>query len=204
MSKKNLSDLLKEEVQPTPAPEAAVEEAAKAPDSPTPSRSTRQRGPTKADLEKQVAELEAALQAATTAATAKEAELTQTIAELQQDLDAQQTRLFELKDGLEQAEKAAQEKAAQLETAIAELEEAKQVILKMSTAAAPPEPQASAPPAPISVPTRPTAPAPRPALSVKMMRRGGEKGIPEYAIRRGEQPAKTQAMLSEEEIGWVD
>lgn len=203
MSKKNLSDLLKEEVQPTPAPEAAVEEAVKAPDSPTPSRSTRQRGPTKADLEKQVAELEAALQSATAAAAAKEAELTQTIAGLQQDLDAQQARLFELKDGLEQAEKAAQEKATQLETAIAELEEAKQVILKMS-AAAPPAPQPSAPPAPIAVPARPTAPAPRPALSVKMMRRGGEKGIPEYAIRRGEQPAKTQAMLSEEEIGWVD
>ncbi|MEB3268183.1 MAG: hypothetical protein VKJ09_06565 [Leptolyngbya sp.] len=204
MTKKNLSDLLREEAGTPPPQSADSSPAAQA--KPATSRSARR--PTKADLEQQVTELTTALAAATT----REQDLQTQLTGLQADLASQQERLFELKDRLEQAAATTQEKEAALAKATAELAEAKQVILKMTAA-----PVAPAPPSPVAPP--PVAPAPaavppaappaetRAPLSVRMaspMRRGAARGIPEYAIQRGDKPQVKNTMLSDEDIGWVD
>ncbi|NEQ42197.1 MAG: hypothetical protein F6K00_00995 [Leptolyngbya sp. SIOISBB] len=156
----------------------------------------------------------------------KEAALDKQVKGLQEDLNKQQERLFELKDTLEKAQKTAKADANKLKKVTKELEEAKTVILKMTEAAETiPEPE----PAPVSPP--PTAASPeletKPALAVKLPPGGGDiyrgqrlpaykssggdiyhgrrlpahKNIPDYAIDHGEQKNK---MLSDEEIGWVD
>ncbi|MDA0268070.1 MAG: hypothetical protein O3A14_14210 [Cyanobacteria bacterium] len=166
MTKKNLSDLLREETQPSePAP----------PTEPTPRRSTSSRGPTKADLEQQVKRLTADLDTIKT----QESKLLDQIKGLQGDLEDQQSRLFELKDALEKAENATQQKDTQLLKLTAELEEAKQVILKMSQ----PQPESKPTPSPERAP-----------LAVKMSRRAPVKHIPEYAIQRGEQRSMVSDM----------
>jgi chromosome segregation ATPase len=177
MTKKNLSDLLREETQP---PEATSQTSP-----PTTRRATSRRGPTKADLEQQVKDLTASLAASLEATQGQDTKLLEQIKALQTDLETQQSRLFELKDALADAEKAAQQKETQLSKLTTELEEAKQVILKMSQPA--PEPK----PAPISE---------RAPLAVKMSRRAPAKHIPEYAIQRGEQ----RSMVSDMDIGWFD
>jgi chromosome segregation ATPase len=140
MTKKNLSDLLREETQASATKSSGKPTTQVA--SPTKSapaaRSTSRRGPTKADLEQQVQALTAEL----ATSQAQETKLLDQIKGLQGDLDTQQARLFELKDTLEKVESAAQQKDDQLAKLTAELEEAKQVILKMSQPA--PEPKASA------------------------------------------------------------
>ncbi|MGD1904592.1 MAG: hypothetical protein ACFB0C_01205 [Leptolyngbyaceae cyanobacterium] len=178
MTKKNLSDLLREETQPAEAvPKASQTQAKKT----APRRSPSRRGPTKADLEQQVKALTANLDAAKT----QEAKLLDQVKGLQADLETQQSRLFELKDTLEKTEKSTQQKETQLSKLVAELEEAKQVILKMSQ------------PAPEPKPERVSERAP---LAVKMSRRAPAKHIPEYAIQRGEQ----RSMVSDMDIGWFD
>ena len=145
MTKKNLSDLLKAEAQPSASPTpaadapAAATPAADAPKSTaksTPARTPRSTV-TKADLESQVAALTADL----AAAAQRETTLTAQVKGLQGDLETQQTRLFELKDALEKAEAEATAKNQQIEKVTAALAEAKQTILKMTEmAAAPPPP----------------------------------------------------------------
>ncbi|WP_008310924.1 hypothetical protein [Leptolyngbya sp. PCC 6406] len=203
MSKKNLSDLLREEAAATPAPdpteasESSTEVSESVPA--TPARTSR-RGPTKADLEQQVAELTTALAAAETGAT----ELQTQVQALQGDLETQQGRLFELKESLEKAEQAVQAKDAQLTKVASELAEAKQVIVRMTeTPAAPPPPA----PVPAVTPAPSSAPSERAPLTVRMpsvSRRAMAKGIPEYAIQRGEPTKSQNSMLSDDDIGWVD
>ena len=227
MTKKNLSDLLKEEAATADAAEAAAPEdkAAPAPKAASgtkkaTSRSTRTRSsaassqaktPSQeasatpaqaapaADLKPQIEQLQTALKAAQT----KEVTLNKQVKGLQEDLTKQQERLFELKDTLEQTQKVAKADADQLKKVTQELAEAKQVILKMTEAAAsPPTPPAAAKAEAIA--------EPKPALTVKM-RHGGDiyqgrrlpahKEVPAYAIDHGEQKNR---MLSDEEIGWVD
>lgn len=167
MTKKNLSDLLREETQP---PEATSQ----APSTPkTARRTTSRRGPTKADLEQQVKDLTANLDKT----QGQETKLRDQIKGLQTDLETQQSRLFELKDALENAEKTAQQKETQLNQLTAELDEAKRIILKMSQPA--PEPKSDSERAP---------------LAVKMSRRAPAKHIPEYAIQRGEQRSMVSDM----------
>ncbi len=175
MTKKNLSDLLREETQPpeTEPPTEPAQKAARRPSS--------RRGPTKADLEQQVKKLTTDLGSI----KAQESKLLDQIKGLQGDLETQQSRLFELKDTLEKTDSTVQQKDAQLVKLTAELEEAKQVILKMSQ----PEPQPKAEPTPERAP-----------LAVKMSRRAPAKHIPEYAIQRGEQ----RSMVSDMDIGWFD
>jgi len=230
MTKKNLSDLLKEEANAPEAASAETAESTSAPAKPstaqktasqsTSSRSSSgRRGPTKADLEQQVTQLQADLQAA----QEREAALNQQVEGLQADLEKQQARIFELKDTVEQAQRSAKADTDKLTTVTQELADAKQVILKMTatadTAAGTPE-NAIAPAAkPIEKPAAPPVEKPavaqpaaeKPALSVKM-RHGGDiyrggrrlpayKNVPDYAIDHGEQKNR---MLSDEEIGWVD
>ncbi|MDA0673684.1 MAG: hypothetical protein O3C67_08290, partial [Cyanobacteria bacterium] len=67
-------------------------------------------------------------------------------------------------------------------------------------------PAAAAPPAAPQPPAAPPAET-RAPLSVRMaspMRRGAARGIPEYAIQRGDKPQVKNTMLSDEDIGWVD
>ncbi|NJN20759.1 MAG: hypothetical protein HC812_05660 [Leptolyngbya sp. RL_3_1] len=185
MTKKNLSDLLREETQSPaikspespPSPAASSPAKVKAPAA----RSASRRGPTKADLEQQVQTLTAEL----ATCQGQETKLLDQIKGLQGDLDTQQARLFELKDTLEKAEHTAQQKEEQLVKLTAELEAAKQVILKMSQPA--PEP-------------KPTPSTERAPLAIKMSRRAPAKHIPEYAIQRGEQ----KSMVSDIDIGWFD
>lgn len=180
MTKKNLSDLLREETQPS-EPASPTASSTASPKKATTRRSTSSRGPTKADLEQQVKRLTADLGAI----KAQEAKSLDQIKGLQGDLDNQQSRLFELKDTLEKAEKIVQQKDTQLLKLTAELEEAKQVILKMSQ----PQPEPKPTPSPERAP-----------LAVKMSRRAPAKHIPEYAIQRGEQ----RSMVSDMDIGWFD
>jgi septal ring factor EnvC (AmiA/AmiB activator) len=180
MTKKNLSDLLREETQ-APATKPS-EKSTSSPSKSTPAaRSGSRRGPTKADLEQQVQALTAEL----ATSQAQETKLLDQIKGLQGDLDTQQSRLFELKDTLEKVEGAAQQKDDQLAKLTTELEAAKQVILKMSQPAPEPKPAPSSERAP---------------LAIKMSRRAPAKHIPEYAIQRGEQ----KSMVSDMDIGWFD
>jgi hypothetical protein len=147
---------------------------------------------------------------------------------LQEDLNKQQERLFELKDTLEKAQNAAKADADKLKQVTKELEEAKSVILKMTEAAEATPATKPAPPAPVPAPT---AASPelesKPTLAVKLPPGGGDiyrgprlpayksyggdiardrrfppqKPLPDYAIDHGQQKNK---MLSDEEIGWVD
>lgn len=209
MTKKNLSDLLKEEANTSDAPSADTQsdpstsaKTANAKESATKSTSSRSTSRlTKADLEKQIAQLEADLKAAAD----REATLTKQVKGLQDDLAKQQQHIFEFKDALEKAETSAKVDAEKLQKATEELAEAKQVILKMTEAAAEKTAEKSAE----KLAEKPTES--KPALSVKM-RPGGDiyrgsrrlpprKEIPDYAIEHGEQK---NHMLSNEEIGWVD
>ena len=208
MTKKNLSDLLKEEAstpdnssadstQPASSPAASAE----AKETSTKSASTRSTSRlTKAELEKQITQLEADLKAS----QEREAVLTKQVKGLQGDLERQQGHVFELKDALEQAKSTAKVDAEKLKTATEELAEAKQVILKMTKAAEKPVEKSTEKPA-----VKPAES--KPVLSVKMQS-GGDiyrgnrrlpppKPIPEYAIEHGEQK---NHMLSNDEIGWVD
>lgn len=170
----------------------------------TTSSASGSRSVTKADLEKQVTQLEADLKAA----TQREDALTKQVKGLQDDLAKQQERLFELKDALEQTQASAKEDTDKLAKVTRDLDEAKQVILKMTEAAkASAESQSVEKPAekPAEKPSEP-----KPALTVKM-RPGGDiyrgrrlpahKNVPDYAIDHGEQ---RNHMLTNEEIGWVD
>lgn len=201
MTKKNLSDLLKAEASdkdtaaatPTNGKASASPAAGKAPRS-----SSRL---TKADLEKQIAQLEADLKAS----RAKEVTAAKQVEGLKADLAKQQTHVFELKTAHEQAHEQATALTDKLQKVTAELDDAKQTILKMTEAAAKP---AAAKPTPQKAQDKPAA---KPALSVKMPQ-GGDiarrsrrlpmaKPIPDYAIEHGEQKNR---MLSNDEIGWVD
>lgn len=214
MTKKNLSDLLKEEAGTSDdAAQSKVSPAttnAKAETTPKTTRSNSRL--TKADLEKRIVELEADL----ASTQGKEATLTKQIQGLKDDLAKQQDHIFELKDALENAQTTAKADAEQLQKVQTELAEAKQVILQMTEAAAqtpPPQPTQIRPSAktvakPIAKSTE--KPSEKPTLSVKM-RHGGDisrryrlppkKPIPDYAIEHGEQKNR---MLSNDEIGWVD
>ena len=255
MTKKNLSDLLKEEATtpPAAAPELEVADETPALAKSTTVKKSARRGPssrakstasrsgtasnqaksktakvaeqsekaastatkstpasssrsaTKADLEKQITQLKADLKAAQT----QESSLNKQVKGLQADMTQQQERLFELKDTLEQTQRTAKADSAKLKKVSKELKEAKQVILRMTeAAAAEPAPE----PTPAPEPASPPALEAKPALAVKM-RPGGSndiyrgrrlpayKNVPDYAIDHGEQKNK---MLSDEEIGWVD
>jgi Tfp pilus assembly protein FimV len=116
---------------------------------------------------------------------------------LQQDLAAQQSRLFELTDSLDQAQADLKAKTTSLQQTEEALAEAKATILKLSA----PTP-APAVPAPIrSVPPRrsggdiiPRQPSTGPAHP------GYVRGVPTYTSQ-SEQP---NPMLSDADIGWVD
>lgn len=215
MTKKNLSDLLKQEASNPDSADATL--AAATPDSEeieaeaiaqkaAPARSPSRL--TKADLEKKLAQLEAALKTSEQA----EAALTVKVQDLEQDLATQQAHTLELKTALEASQSHAADTAEKLKKASEELAEAKQVILKMTEAAKQPAAPAAPAPAPASPkqPPQKTAPA-KPTLSVKMphgndIYRGSRrlpppKAIPDYAIEHGEQKNR---MLSNDEIGWVD
>lgn len=137
MTKKSLTDLLREEAQKSPAPEAeAIEEAASEPLEPNPTQSETEpiyettnepsqgntaaprakRIPTKAELETTVSELSEALQAA----HRKENSLQQQIANLQSDLQEQKILLQKLQADLEPTNQIK-----------AELEQARKVILQL-------------------------------------------------------------------------
>ncbi|MGB3200538.1 MAG: hypothetical protein WBA99_06530, partial [Nodosilinea sp.] len=121
----------------------------------------------------------------------EKARLEKTVAGLQNDLETQQGRLFELKDSLDQAETTAKAKAEALAKTQAELDEAKKTILKLSEA-----------PAPTSVPSRISGVdiLPRRPVEPKTNRPAYHRGVPDYAIQKG-QP---NSMLSDADIGWVD
>ncbi|NER82128.1 MAG: hypothetical protein F6K42_21720 [Leptolyngbya sp. SIO1D8] len=225
MTKKNLSDLLKEEAQapaaptsveaassaPTPTKSATTQKAAtqkaatksainqKASAKSTAARTPSRRGPTKADLEKQVVQLQANLKAATD----REATLAKQVEGLKGDLAKQQEHLFELKDALAQAQANDTTDAETLKKVTDELAEAKQVILKMTA-------ETESTMAQSAQAKSESTPAEKPALTVKM-RPGGDiyrgrrlpahKNVPDYAIDHGE---KKTSMLTDEEIGWVD
>lgn len=183
---------------------------------PVNARTRASRGPTKADLEKRIAELEAALEAAQQQAAAaavpqieleaaleatqqQEKNLKQQIADLQEDFGKQQDRLFELTESLGEAKSDVKAKTDQLSKITAELEEAKQVILKMTEAKAQPRPAA----APIQrIPDRKVPDRRIPDRRSLDMRpqSANLKRIPDYAIQKGPQPG----MLTNDEIGWVD
>lgn len=202
MTKKNLSDLLKEEAKtPVPVKSAAPADSAAQQTAAQKTSTNRSNSRvTKADLEKQVAQLEADLG---TSRQQKDT-LTKQVEGLKADLAKQQEHIFALKEAVEQAQSAAAADAEKLQTVTQELEEAKQVILKMTNAAEKtPEPQAPEP-------AQPKTDA-KPALSLKV-RPGGDiyrgsrrlpppKPIPDYAIDHGRQ---SNSMLSNDEIGWVD
>ncbi len=228
MTKKNLSDLLKAEVQSGQSPPAVPQEGSSLPDGkadpdapskPTPGknnpqssasrqstsssqkRSTSRSAATKASAPAAKIAPEARvleLEAELKATQGREAALQKKVQGLQQDLEKQQERLFELKDALEQAQRSAKADAETLSKVSQELEEAKQLILKLSESATPTE-------APAATPAPPAA-----ELTIKT-RHGGDiyqgrrlpayKGIPAYAIDPGDQKNR---MLSDEEIGWVD
>jgi len=78
----------------------------------------------------------AALESALATAQQDKADLEKTIHGLQQDLEAQQSRLFELTDSLDQVKGDLAAKTQALQTTEAALAEAKATILKLS---APPE-----------------------------------------------------------------
>ena len=162
---------------------------------PVNARTRASRGPTKADLEKRIAELEAALEAT----QQQEKNLKQQIADLQEDFGKQQDRLFELTESLGEAKSDVKAKTDQLSKITAELEEAKQVILKMTEAKA----QPTSAPAPIQrIPDRKVPDRRIPDRRSLDMRPqpANLKRIPDYAIQKGPQPG----MLTNDEIGWVD
>jgi hypothetical protein len=116
---------------------------------------------------------------------------------LQQDLAAQQSRLFELTDSLDQVQADLKAKTTALQQAEEALTEAKATILKLSAST-----PAPAVPAPLSpAPLRrsggdivPRQPIPGPAQP------GYVRGVPTYTSQT-EQP---NPMLSDADIGWVD
>lgn len=216
MTKKRLSDLLKEEAgktgltdlpspevsaeaEPDVAPEsrrslsrrrgsaAALQSAASQPRSmgsvPSPKLETTAApevvsSPAVApEGDPRIPELERAL----ATAEAAKANLEKTIKGLQVDLEAQQSRLFELKDSLDKSQ--------------AELQEAKQTIINLSKASAPPPAPTPQPRAsrsgvdivPRDVPSRPSQP-------------GYRRGVPAQ-VPLGGQP---NSMISDADIGWVD
>jgi len=140
MTKKRLSDLLREEAQKSPDPEAeAIQEVAPEPlepdptldeteqlyetsDEPSPVNTSatpraKRTGPTKAELETKMTELREAL----LEAHGKETSLQQQIADLQSDLQEQKILVQKLQAALEQTNQIK-----------AELEQAKKVILQLS------------------------------------------------------------------------
>lgn len=216
MTKKRLSDLLKEEAgktgltdlplpdvsteaEPEVAPEsrrslsrrrgsaAALQSAASQPRSvaavPPPKPETTAQpeagGPSAVTPEgdPRIPELERAL----AAAEAAKAKLEKTIKGLQVDLAAQQSRLFELKDSLDKSQ--------------AELQEAKQTIINLSKASAPPPAPAPQPRANRSGVDIVPRPAPSPPSQP-----GYRRGVPAQAPL-GAQP---NSMISDADIGWVD
>jgi chromosome segregation ATPase len=236
MTKKRLSDVLKEEVNKADAPDSAAAEVESAPKPSRRASSARRTATsrrTKAATSKPAAEPESkskpepqpepeskskpepqpepdsgadeiaaqasaqadlsdrlsALEKDLAAAQKDKAQLEKTVAGLQKDLETQQGRLFELKDSLDQAETATKAKAEALTKTQAELDEAKQTILKLTEAAAPAPHRISG----VDIlPRRPVEPkANRPAY---------HRGVPDYAIQKG-QP---NSMLTDADIGWVD
>lgn len=168
--------------QPGSAPPATLPVAEKVDDSssvPAPS------GPSTAELE-----------AALATVRQEKADLENMVQGLQQDLAAQQSRLFELTDSFDQAQADLKAKTTSLQQAEEALAEAKATILKLSA------------PAPVAV-TAPKSPAP-------LRRSGGDiiprqpspgpaqpgyvRGVPTYSPQ-AEQP---NPMLSDADIGWVD
>jgi hypothetical protein len=147
---------------------------------------TPSNGPTGAEL------------AATLAVVQREkADLEKIVQGLQEDLAAQQSRLFELTDSLDQAQAALKTKTASLQEMEEALTEAKATILKLSAPA--PAPAATAPSRP-ALPRRsggdiiPRQSSPGPAQP------GYVRGVPTYTPQ-SDQP---NPMLSDADIGWVD
>ena len=146
---------------------------------------TPSNGPTAAEL------------AATLAAVQREkADLETIVQGLQEDLAAQQSRLFELTDSLDQAQADLKAKTDSLQETEEALAEAKATILLSAPA---PAPAATAPIRP-ALPRRsggdiiPRQPSPGPAQP------GYVRGVPTYTPQ-SDQP---NPMLSDADIGWVD
>ncbi|NJL87867.1 MAG: hypothetical protein HC886_20830 [Leptolyngbyaceae cyanobacterium SM1_1_3] len=224
MTKKRLSDLLREEADKPEetAENQADETASKLAESAQPqpdSRNSRSRGPTKADLEKQVAELETAV----AEFGDREADTAKRTEGLKADLGKQQELIFQLKEKLEKSEAAAKETAEQLKQATGELKAAKKTILQMTAAAKPgSEPQAltekSDPklnprqPVATQVKTSPAAPELQStagqrqqlALSSRPPEARPSAARLPAALPRYVAPAAQPEMLTDDEIGWVD
>ncbi|MFE4105860.1 hypothetical protein [Almyronema epifaneia] len=211
MTKKRLSDLLREEVdkpEETAAAQSAEAATSSAESQPPPaqpasqaagetqatSRSSRSRGPTKADLEKRVSELETAL----AEARDRETDITQRTEGLKSDLSKQQTLIFQLKEKLEKSEAAAKETTQQLDETTQALSEAKKTILHLTEAAKAP---------PTQVKTSPAAPELQPAAAptpAKQRQPLALSSRPPAALPRYVAPSAQPKMLTDDEIGWVD
>ncbi|MBE9080054.1 hypothetical protein IQ241_22640 [Romeria aff. gracilis LEGE 07310] len=211
MTKKRIADLLKEEVE-KPSEGSGEGSASAAPVQPSSANRVTQptaqsapastkaspakRSPTKADLEQRMTDLETDLKSAQqrSAQAEKVAQATQQqVTDLQADITTHQERIYELKESLEQAQKQVKAKDERLAQLTQELEEAKQAIRQL-TPAEDPTPQPPAPSEPEAAPSRQS-------LSLSRRPYSSYKSIPEYAIQRGE---KTDSMLTDDEIGWVD
>ncbi|MEB3289582.1 MAG: hypothetical protein VKI82_06675 [Leptolyngbya sp.] len=135
----------------------------------------------------------AAVDAALAAVQQEKANLEKIVQGLQQDLEAQQSRLFELTDRLDQVKAELEAKTQALHTTEEALAEAKATILKLSAPAEKADPR-------LATPRRsggdivPRQPLPKPASP------GYVRGVPTYSPQ-AEQP---NPMLTDADIGWVD
>ncbi|MBU6229817.1 MAG: hypothetical protein KGQ93_08990 [Cyanobacteria bacterium REEB459] len=192
MTKKRLSDLLKEEAgksdaadlpSPEPPPEgrrplsrrrgtAAALHSSSSELAPEPSVPSEPPAPSA--LDPRLAELQQAL----AGVEAEKAALASTVKALQSDLEAHQGRLFELKDQLDKSQ--------------TELQAAKQTILKLSQAQSAPTPVSKSSGRVSGVDILPRSPG--------QSRPGYSRGVPVQPA----QVSQPNPMMSNEDIGWVD
>ncbi|MEM6592962.1 MAG: hypothetical protein AAF651_14020 [Cyanobacteria bacterium P01_C01_bin.73] len=186
---------------PTPARRTRSRTSAKSTAKASPAAKTSSnRGPTKAALETQLAEIDAQLKAT----SEREQTLIKQVDGLKADMERQQSLIFELKEKLDTAQHDVTAKAEAFSQLTQELETAKQTILKLNE-----QSQAKAPPqrlARSSLPkTQPQAQQlPKQPLNIRRpTSHPNAKRIaplPKYVV----QSEPKSSMLTDEEIGWVD
>ncbi len=175
MTKKRLSDLLRDEVQNHPdqadTPNATAEAAKSQPSSVS---RTRRSNPTKADLEMMLEDLKTEL----AASQAQETELQETLTTLKQELTEQKNLVKKLQADLKEAEEY-RSKFAHAEETIRQL-----------TAVAP------------AVENK-TVPETAPEIDYRSQRMLLKK-LPEHSIDHSVQPRAMSQKLTNADIGWVD
>ncbi|NCJ05371.1 hypothetical protein GS597_02345 [Synechococcales cyanobacterium C] len=175
MTRKRLSDVLRDELENNPTDTSSTPDSELGADDqpPAASRSRRSNTLTKADLESMIEELKTNL----TASQSSEAQLTQKVTLLQKELDAQKDLMQKLKADLKEAEQY-QSKFAHAEETIRQL-----------TAASALSNQAT--------------PKTTPEIDYRSQRLLLKK-LPEHAIDHSVQPRAMAQKLTNADIGWVD